>query len=293
MPKMFVLPLAFSATLLASACVGGGAEDVEQAEEEAGVEEVVPEEATPTPLPTPPAAPTSPQEEWMKMSEAEKAQQKAKNMEKGQAPVFEGEHENLQSGDTATWGNGLSMTVSDVHISPNEGRQEDLERMQKQKAKEEEAKAAGKKVPPQDEEKEAAKMRETLEEPEELIAFHWHIENNGTETVNLGGDLPCEALDENGVAAPGGKAASRPERQERQAQKAKGLQRVLEQPLEPGQEREVWRSVVPPIQGDTIEIVCVQPPRASGGPGKAKVAQAPDGSKASWLIDVSELERRG
>jgi hypothetical protein len=68
--------------------------------------------------------------------------------------------------------------------------------------------------------------------------------------------------------------------------------RPLEQPLEPGQKREDINSVAPPTEGDTFEIVCVQPPRSGGGPGKTKVADAPETSKASWRIDTTALERR-
>jgi hypothetical protein len=108
--------------------------------------------------------------------------------------------------------------------------------------------------------------------------------------VTFGGDLPCEALDENGLVSPPGRGGSRPEQQERQA---KGPTNPLEQPLEPGQEREVWRSVAPPTEGTTIEIVCVQPPRSGHQGGKPKVALAAEGVKASWLINVPDLERRG
>jgi hypothetical protein len=203
MSKMFVLPLAFSATLLAAA-YGGGAEDVEKAEEEAGLEEVVPEETT-----------VATQTEWAKMSEAEKGQQKAKNMEKGpqSASPFEGEHEDLQSGATATWSSGLAMTVSDVHISPNARLEEAITKAEENKANAEERKAKSK-DPSKGPDPEKIKAGPAEDEPEELIAFHWHVENNGAEPVSFGGDLPCEVLDENGLVAPHGKSGSRAERQE-------------------------------------------------------------------------------
>ncbi len=228
--------------LFASGACGGGAEDVEKAEEEAGVEEVVPEETT-----------TEPPES-----------------------VFEGEHTDLSNGDTAVWSNGLELTISDVHVAPNEG-----------KAIVQRAEAT---TPGWDKDPKGKSKVEN--EPDELIVYRWHIENNGSDTIRFGGSFPCEFLDENGVALGPGGAPGGTTREQMEELKAKSP-RLLEQPVEPGKEREAIGSVAPPTEGTTIEIVCVQPPRAGGGPGKTKVAEASEHFKASWLIDVSELERRG
>ncbi len=243
---------------------------VQQKEEEAGVEEVAAEETTePTQEPTTSA---EIQEQWVKMSEAEKAQEKAKNMEQGpQTPeAFEGgEHTDLSSGDTAVWSNGLELTIYDVQVAPNEG---------KAIVQRAEATTPGRGKDPKG-------KSEVEDEPDELIVYRWYIENNGSDTIRFGGGFPCEHLDENGVALrPGG--TTREQMKERKVKSP----RPLEQPLEPGQKREDINSVAPPTEGTTFEIVCVQPPRA--GTGKANVAGAPESSKASWRIDTTALKRR-
>ncbi len=126
---LMLLPVFFAAC-------GGGSEEtpVEQKEEEAGVEEVVAEEET-TPSPT-----SFSQEEWMKLSPAEK--EAGKKGPPQQTSPFEGQHENLGSGDTAVWTSGLELTISDVYVAPNEHKA----LMQKAEARDEENRAKGKEV---------------------------------------------------------------------------------------------------------------------------------------------------
>ena len=57
--------------------------------------------------PTPPAEP-----------EKEGAAEKTK----GKASPFVGEHTDLGDGDTATWNAGMTVTISDIRIEPNESR---------------------------------------------------------------------------------------------------------------------------------------------------------------------------
>jgi hypothetical protein len=231
----------------------GGAEEtpVESAEEEAGVEEVAkPEPESPAPTP---------------------------------APQFESEHVDLESGDTATWRNGFAMTISEVHISPNASKQEIQQKQEENRASFE--RPEKKSPPPPD----SPSPNPIEERPDELIAYHWHVQNAGTEPVYFRSQLPCEALDENGIALQNTQGSSAPEREG----KAKAGPKVLEQPLESGQEREGWSSVIPPTEDNTFKIVCVQPPRAGQQTGGPKIAEAPETFKASWLINVPSLERRG
>ncbi len=89
------------AVLLATALLGGcGGQETpaEQAEEEAGVEEVAKEE---------PKGQTQPQS------------------------AFAGEHENLQPGDTAELNAGMRITIEDVHIALNETRRMAEENVEK------------------------------------------------------------------------------------------------------------------------------------------------------------------
>jgi hypothetical protein len=230
------LMLVLLPVFLASGACGGG-EDVERVEEEAGVEEVVAEE-TSSNEPTPPT-----------------------DMEKGppETPeVFEGEHVDLEPGDTAVWLNGMELTISDVYITPNESKA----LRQKAEARDKENREKGKEPPP-------GPKSKAEDEPDDLVVYHWVIENNGAEPIRFNSDFPCEFLDENGVALRNGGTTAEQMRQHR----AKGP-RPLEQTVEPGQRREDVGNVAPPTEGTTIEIVCIQPPRAGGGPGRTKVAQA-------------------
>ena len=76
----------------------------------------------------------------MKMSEAEK-----ERGQKGpqQTSPFEGEHENLESGDAAVWREGLELTISDVHLAPNQRKIEALQRWERDKLQEEKMRARG------------------------------------------------------------------------------------------------------------------------------------------------------
>lgn len=178
---------------------------------------------------------------------------------------FEGEHENLRSGDTAVWREGLEMSIYDVHIAPNQSR---LIAEKSRKAQE-------------------ARGNESEESPSEnapaeLVVFGWTITNNEQLPVKFNGSLPCEALDPNGVRLPpsGGFA----EEQNKTIQT-----RPLEQPMEPGQTREGVESLSPPVEGTTFEIVCAHPPQQGGKPS---IAQLADQAKVSWSIDISGQEPR-
>lgn len=94
--------------------------------------------------------------------------------------------------------------------------------------------------------------------------------------------MPCEALDPNGVSVPHSSGIA-----EEQSETAQI--RPLEQPLEPGQTRTGVYSYAPPTEGTTFEIVCAHPPQQGGRPN---IAQPPDQGKASWSIDIAELEFR-
>jgi hypothetical protein len=192
-------------------------------------------------------------------------QEKAREAKKATLSPFEGEHENLRSGDTAVWREGLELTISDVHIVPNQSRRAAEETRKKQKAQ-------------------GIKAKKSLAEqgPLELVVFDWTVTNNGRIPVRFYGSLPCEALGPNGVRLPPTGAIA-----EEQSETVKA--RPLDQPLEPGQTREGVESLAPPTESTTFEIVCAHPPEQGGKPS---IAQIPAQSKASWIIDVSNLEFR-
>ena len=199
------------------------------------------------------------EEETSKQGNAQKVE------EKTTPSPFEGEHENLQSGDTAIWRQGLELTITDVHISPNQSRATAEKSRKAQEARGKEAKKS---------------LAE--EGPEQLVVYTLSVQNNGQAPINFGGGVPCEALDPNGVSLPPSGGIS-----EEQSKTAKT--RPLEQPLEPGQARTGVYSFAPPTEGTTFEIVCAHPPQSGGKPN---IAQIPEQGKASWSINVSELEFR-
>jgi len=196
------------------------------------------------------------------LAEKKKAQRAE---EKTTASPFEGEHEDLQSGDTAIWRQGPELTISDIHVAPNLSRQQAEEDRKKQEAQG----------------KEAKNKSPAEQYPPELVVFSWTVTNNGQTPIMFNGELPCEGLDSNGVMLPSGGIAAE------QSESARA--RPLAQPLESGQTREGVGSRGTPPNSTTFEIVCAHPPQQGGKPN---IAQIPDQGKASWVADVSELEFR-
>jgi len=230
------------ATVLLAGC-GGQETPVEQAEEEAGAEEVV-------------QAP--PRDE----AEARADEAKKKAAEAGaKASPFEGEHTDLESGDTATWNDGLGITISDIHTAPNETRR---------KAEENVAKGKGGEKSP------------SLKGPEELIAFTYTVTNDGERPINFNGEIPCAGLDANGLELKGGGRTA-----EQEGDKPYG--EILKQPLEPGQTRSGTISIEKP-DTDAAEYVCVHPPQQGG---QVNVGQIPEQGRAVWTLDPAGLPRRG
>jgi major membrane immunogen (membrane-anchored lipoprotein) len=177
MPQRVKCLLAVLPTTVLLVGCGGQDTPVEQAEEEAGVEEVQ-------------QAP--PRDE----AEAKSDEAKKKAAEQGaKATPFKGEHENLQPGDTAEWNAGMQITISDVYTAPNAIRRNAEER----KAKADAAAKAGKGEP-------KGGPEPALQGPERLIGLTYTITNEGEMPVNFNGELPCTALDSNGLEFRGGGA---------------------------------------------------------------------------------------
>ena len=142
----------------------------------------------------------SSQEEQASEEENAKQEKAKKGEEKTTPSPFEGEHENLQSGDTSVWREGLELTISDVHLAPNQSR------ASAQKSRESQEKRG-----------KEAKKSPAEEGPLQLVVFSWTVANNGQIPVNFGGSLPCEGLDPNGACSlPAGASlqsrAKRPKR---------------------------------------------------------------------------------
>ncbi len=230
-----VFTLVALAGLLLAACAVQQEQQKEEAAEEAGVEEKGP-----------------------KGQPKEKAQ--------GESP-FAGEHENLQSGDTAEWNEGMKITVEDTHIATNESRRLAEENVEKGRGGE------------------GAKKSPALKGPERLIAFSWTITNDGQIPINFGGQLPCTALDQNGIELPRGEGSTA---EEMANPKASNANNILEQPLEPGQTRTGVVSIPVPDTG-VAEFICVHPPQRGGRPN---IAQIPEAGRATWILDPAELEVR-
>ena len=69
------------------------------------------------------SSPPTPPEESEKEGAADKT--------KGKASPFVGEHTDLGDGDTAMWNAGMTVTISDIRIEPNESRRQAEENVAK------------------------------------------------------------------------------------------------------------------------------------------------------------------
>jgi hypothetical protein len=225
--------------------------------------------------------PEQPEEEAAEEAGVEEAQ---KPQEKTSAPSpFEGEHEDLQPADAAVWREGLEITISDVHLAPNQRKVEALQRWEKDKAREAEMKARGRDPVGRDPNWQPPEV----DQPDELVVYQWTVANSGQQTITSGAEgLPCEYVDENGYTLRPVTGATEKEMAE---SKQKGTQNPFSQPLEPGRRREGTDNLSPPTEGTTIEIICAYPPQQGGAP---KIGQLPAQGKANWVIDVPSLERR-
>lgn len=177
------------------------------------------------------------------------------------ATPFEGEHTDLGDGDTATWNTGMTITVSDIRIEPNESRR---------LAEENVAQGRGGEKSP------------ALEGPEELIAFSWTITNEGQTPINFSGQLPCTALDANGIElsqVQGLVADQIPN------VGSKRTDEILRQPLEQGQTRSGIASISTPGAG-VAEWICVHPPQQGG---RVNVGGIPEQGRATWILDPATL----
>jgi len=202
------------------------------------------------------SSPPPPPEESEKEGAAEKT--------KGKASPFVGEHTDLGDGDTATWNAGMTITISDIRIEANESRRQAEENLAKGRG--------GEKSP-------------ALKGPAELIAFRWTVANQGEAPLNFGGQLPCTALDANGVElqhTPGLIAEQIPN------VGTKRTDEILRQPLEPGQTRSGLTSVELPTT-ETAQLVCVHPPQQGG---RVNVGAIPEQGRATWNLDPATLPRR-
>jgi hypothetical protein len=256
-PRRFsiVFTLVALAGLLLAACAVQQEQPKEEAAEEAGVEEKAPKEQP-----------------------KEKAQGES---------AFVGEHENLKPGDTAEWNAGMTITVEDAYIAPNERRRAAEERQASREAKAKE----GRKV----REDPKGKTEPALDEPEQLIGLSWTLANEGEVPINFNNALPCTALDANGVqlSRSAGSTAE-------QMDDPGASLRALQQPLEQGQVRSgitsipirgvssLRRSALAPENGPA-EFVCAYPPQQGGAPN---IAQIPEAGRATWILDPAELEVR-
>lgn len=255
-----ILAVLTLATVLLTGC-GGQETPVEQAEEEAGVEEVV-EEETAAPYQAPPRD----------AEEAASDEAKRKAAEAGaKATPFEGEHENLEDGDTATWNSGLTITISEIYTAPNETRRKAEENQAR-----EEAKAKEKGVQPKG-------KSPALDDPEQLIGLTYTVTNEGEAPINFNGELPCTGLDSNGIELRGGGLTA-----EQSGGAYKPYGEILKQPLEQGQTRSGVLSIPTPDSG-VAEFVCVHPPQQGG---RVNVGQIPEQGRANWILDPAILPRR-
>ncbi len=134
----------------------------------------------------------SSQKEQAPEKESAEQENAQKGEEKTTSGPFEGEHENLQSGDTAVWREGLELTISEIHLAPNQSHQS------AQKSRESQEKRG-----------KEAKKSPAEEGPEQLGVFSLTVTNNEQIPVRLNGSLPCEALNPNGVSVPPAEASPR------------------------------------------------------------------------------------
>ncbi len=171
------------------------------------------------------------------------------------------------------WNAGMTITVDDAYIAPNERRRAAEERQASREAKVKE----GRKV------REDTKAERALEEPEQLIGLSWTITNEGEVPINFNNELPCTALDANGVqlSRSAGSTAE-------QLDDPSASLRALQQPLEQGQVRSGVTSIPIPENGPA-EFVCAYPPQQGGAPN---IAQIPEAGRATWILDPAELEVR-
>jgi len=102
-------------------------------------------------------------------------------------------------------------------------------------------------------------------------------------SINFNNELPCTALDANGVqlSRSAGSTAE-------QMDDPGASLRALQQPLEQGQVRSGITSIPIPEDGPA-EFVCAYPPQQGGAP---KIAQIPEPGRATWILDPAELEVR-
>ena len=202
-------------------------------------------------------------------SEEEKATDETKK-ETAKADVkaspFEGEHTDLADGDTATWNAGMAITISDIHIAANETRRLAEENVAKSRG--------GEKSP-------------GLDGPEELLQYSYTITNEGEVPLNFNGQLPCSALDANGIELKVGRGLTA-EQTPRLNPDAKQNNEILKQPLEQGQTRSGIVAIPLPDAG-TAELICVHPPQR-GGP--VNVGGIPEQGRATWPLDPANLSRR-
>ncbi len=181
------------------------------------------------------------------------------------ATPFEGEHTDLGDGDMATWNTGMTITISDIRVEPNESRRKAEENVVTGKG--------GEKSP-------------ALNGPEELVAFSWTVTNHGESPLNFGGQLPCTVLDANGLEmpqTPGLVAEQIPNIG------PKRTDEILRQPLEQGQTRSGLTSAALPST-EEAELVCVHPPQQGG---RVNVGAMPEQGRATWNLDPAALPRRG
>jgi hypothetical protein len=243
-----IIMMGFPAVIAAFYWAGCGVEEEqpsEEAAEEAGVEEKAP-----------------------KQQPKEKAQGES---------AFVGEHENLKPGDAAEWNAGMTITVEDAYIAPNERRRAAEERQASREAKAKEGRKVG--------EDTKGKTEPGLDEPEQLIGLSWTIANDGQIPINFNGALPCTALDANGISLRRSEGQT-PEQMARPS--GENTSNTLRQPLEPGQTRTGLESIPIPDAG-VAEFICVHPPQQGGEP---KIEQIPETGRATWILDPAELEVR-